>query len=140
MHPFLTPRNYLLVLATALVCAISYYFLVSLPAHNAALVQLERLKFEAEEKRKAAEQRAKEEKELAEARARESAQINTTAKENLLNICTLGANEVYWSFVKVNGKKDPFKPDTYTAPGWVFEEAAKRKKVELDECYRKYRQ
>ncbi|MDP4272641.1 MAG: hypothetical protein Q8909_21335, partial [Bacteroidota bacterium] len=39
-------RYYLLGLATVLVVAISYYFVIALPAHNAALLQIERDKFD----------------------------------------------------------------------------------------------
>ena len=144
VRALLTPKTLLLALATALVFAISYYFVVALPAHNAAALQLERLKFEAEQKRQL-------EKEAADARAREQAEMTAAMKEaaaaqaregreTLLRLCTEGADETYNRIVKLNGKENPLKPGVYTAPRWVFDDAAKRKQAELDQCYRLYRQ
>lgn len=123
-----SPRFFVYILAAILVGSIAHYFFISLPAHNAALLQLERERFEAEEQRKAAA-----------AAAEESERERAASNRRLLRICTEGAEDAYWDLIKLNGRETPGKPGNYTAPRWVWEHADKEKEAALDECYRTYK-
>ena len=124
-------RNYLLFLCTVLVFAVSYYFVIALPQHDRAKIELEREKFQAEQKEK-------EKKESAEKEAKNTASFDAIAREVELEGCINKADSNYWTYVKLNGQEVENKPGTYTALQRVWDSAAKTKKAELDECHRRY--
>ena len=116
-------RNYLLFLSTILVFAVSYYFVIALPQHNRSKIDLEREKFQTEQK----------EKESAQERAR----FNAIVKDVDLGQCIQTAEDNYWTYIKLNGQEVAGKSGTYTASQIIWDRAAKAKKAELDECHRK---
>ena len=120
----IAPKN-LLALSVGLVAlAVSYYYLVSLPASNR-----ERLQFEKDAAAAAkAERDSKEEEEAQSARDREVSFAS----------CSANADTDYWSYVKLNGKEIPGKRNAYTAPMFVWNMADKRKAEALAECHRQY--
>jgi hypothetical protein len=111
------------------VLAIGYYFLIELPRHNSALLDLERQKFEVAKKGRAE----------AEGRAKARAEQQDQEKQTKLEKCIDEADDVYWQHVKLNGQPVEDKPGTYTAPRWVWDDADKKKKTIIDACYKKYR-
>ncbi len=120
-----TIRNILVGLAALLVLSISYYFVVALPAYNQKLLEFAR------------------EKDHAERVAREAARINDEVKERvneqMSQQCSNVAEADYWEYIKLNGKPVPDKEhDLFAAPGYVWDQAAKRKAGALEECHRKY--
>jgi len=42
------------------------------------------------------------------------------------------------SIVKLNGQPVPDKAATWTAPRWVWDDAANKKKAKSDECFKRY--
>src|SRR5712692_9012217 len=118
----------LLVLCGLAVLAIGYYFLIELPRHNGALLDLERQKFEA----------ARKEKEVAEEeKTKARAEQQDQEKQTKLEHCIDDADDVYWQHVKLNGQPVEGKPGTYTAPRYVWDDAEKKKKAIIDSCYKK---
>jgi len=118
-------RSYLLGLVTILVLAISYYFIIALPAHNRAMLQFEREKYDTTQKEKemnqAAEIKEKEENEI------------------VLDNCIKSAEARYYDYIRLNGTEVHGKKGLYNAPLHILESASKTKKADLEECYRKYR-
>jgi hypothetical protein len=121
---FLVPKNILALSVGMVALAVSYYFLVSLPASNR-----ERLQFEKETAAAAkTEHDNKEEAALQAAHEREVS----------LETCSADADTTYWSYVKLNGKEIPGKAGTYSAPVFVWNTADKRKADALAECHRQF--
>ena len=104
--------------------AVSYYFLVSLPASNRERLQVER----------DAAASAKGERDTKEQAALQAAQDRDLS----LQTCIRDADTTYWSYVKLNGKEIPGKAGTYSAPAFVWDTADKRKGDALAECHRQY--
>jgi hypothetical protein len=115
-----TARNFLLLLATALVASISYYFLVALPANNKARLDFERQKYQDGQ----AERKAKEEAEKDAQARRWSETLN----------CQVEADKAYWNYVKLNGQPVPGKDGVWTAAQSIWNEASKRKAESYNEC------
>ena len=92
----ITPKNILALSVGIVAIAISYYFLVSLPASNR-----ERLQFE-----KDTAAAAKAERDSQEQVAAQAAQ----GREMSLQQCSDEAETTYWSYVRLNGKEIPGKP------------------------------
>lgn len=115
-HPrrFLTARNYVLLLATIIVVAVAYYFLVSLPAHNRAILALER------EKQAMA---------LGDDLARR-------ARRYSLETCIQEADRTYWEFVEMNGTKR--KNGSLWALNYIWDHARENKQLALEACDRNY--
>jgi hypothetical protein len=120
----IAPKN-LLGLSVGLVAvAVSYYYLVSLPASNR-----KRLQFEKDAAAAAKAERDSKEEEAAQA-ARD--------REMSFASCSADADTDYWSYVKLNGKEIPGKRGAYTAPVLVWNMADKRRAEALAECHRQY--
>jgi hypothetical protein len=118
------PKNVLALSVGIVAIAVSYYFLVSLPASNR-----ERLQFE-----KDTASAAKAERDSEEQAAAQAAQGRALS----LQQCSDEAETTYWSYVKLNGKEIPGKPGTYSAPMFVWNTADKRKADALAECHRQF--
>lgn len=57
------------------------------------------------------------------------------SRQTLLETCVnIDGDQVYWNYVKLNGKPVANKPGVYTAPQYVWNEAEKQKKEKVDEC------
>jgi len=122
----LTPTNILLSLAAVIVLSIAYYFVIALPQIKRDALDWEKQKYNQEVSiKKAEEQRIAEQK---------------AQNETMLNLCINGAEETYISYVKLNGSPVKNEPGVYRATTYVWNEAAKKKKAALDECYRQYSQ
>jgi hypothetical protein len=121
---FITPKNMLAFSAVLVALAISYYFLLSLPASNRERLQLEKDSAAA----------AKAERDSKEAAASQAAQD----RERSFQFCSAAADMAYSSYVQLNGKEVPGKPGTYSAPSFVWNTAEKRKADALAECHRQY--
>ncbi len=131
----LTPRNLLLCLCTLVAVAIAYYFAIALPRHNQARLEFDREKFRAQQEEKQKEQ---EDKREAQQEARSKAEIEAAGNEAALDSCIDDAEDEYWSYIKLNGEPVAGKPGVYTAPQYIWDDAAKRKKAALDACYKRY--
>jgi hypothetical protein len=51
--------------------------------------------------------------------------------ENCINV---ESDQKYWSYIELNGHPVSGKPGTYTAPGYVWDNAEKQKKDKVEEC------
>ncbi len=120
----ISTRVYLLLLATIVALSVAYYFAIALPATGRARLDFEKQKYAAEQKEKES---------LAEKNNQEH-ELNAS----LLQSCLDGAEDAYWTYVKLNGKAIPNKPGTYTAPLYVWDNAAKQKKDAIGECQLRY--
>jgi hypothetical protein len=120
----IAPRNLLAVAVGLVALAVSYYFVVSLPASNR-----ERLQFEKDSAAAAKAERDSKGEEVAQA---------TRDREMSFISCSADADTDYWSYVKLNGKEIPGKRGAYTAPTFVWNMADKRKLEALAECHRQY--
>jgi hypothetical protein len=118
---------------------VAYYFFIALPRHNAAILEIEREKLVATERERqakaAAEQKAHEE----EQKAHDEANMRAALNQRLFSICSDEAVESYWSYVKLNGQLVSGTSDTYSATQYVWNNAERRKKEQLDACYRRYK-
>jgi hypothetical protein len=121
---FITPKNILAVSVGIVALAVSYYFLVSLPASNRDQLQFEKDTATA----------ARAERDGKEAAALQAKQ----EREASFQACSAEADMAYWSYVKLNGKEIPGKPGAYTAATFVWSTADKRKADALSECHREY--
>ncbi|SRR6266496_142737 len=124
-----TARNLLLVLCTLVALAVAYYFAIALPRHNRDRLEFDREKFKAQQEEK---QREQEEKREAEQEARSKTEVEAAGNEAALDSCTDEAEDEYWSYVKLNGQPVTGKPGVYTAPQYIWDDAAKRKKAALE--------
>lgn len=112
----LTTRGVLVSFAAVLVLSIAYYFVIALPAHNRAVLDLREELRAAQEAKEAAEwQQAQEALVKKEAQAREKA----------LQLCIDVANDDHDAFIRLNGTE-------------VWEGAGKVRSEALDECYRRW--
>ena len=110
----------------AVCLAIAYYFAVALPDINRQRLDFEKMKFEEQQKEK-------KEKETSEALAK-------FQRDAALEECIESADDAYWSYIKLNdGKEVAGKPGVYTASKASWDEAARRKKAKLDECFSRFR-
>ena len=126
-----TPLGVLILFVAIISISISYYFVVALPSHNRALLELERQKFEAAQEVNSRELSDKTLKE-------ELAKIDADYRQTRLDNCIDEADKAYWSYVKLNGKPVPGKEGTYTAPMPIWDAAKNAKKDALDECHRQW--
>ena len=129
MKHLLTPKTYLLFLATLVALAASYYFIVALPAHNREMLQLEgeRSAEQAKLERHRAEQAGLERHRIDKHRLR--------AESERYIDCLVAAEKQYWKYVKLNGGQEEGK-GMFAAPRWVWKEARKVRQDALDECER----
>ena len=102
----------LLVIAAS----VAYYFVIALPRHNAAVLEIEREKLAATERERqakaGAEQKAREEEE----KAHDEANMRAALNQRLFSICSDEADESYWSYVKQNGETVSGKSNIPTVP------------------------
>lgn len=120
-----------LLLLTIAVASIAYYFVIALPRNNAAKLKFEQDKYTEEKS-------TRERRESAEEYEKASQKGEDEARKTILDICLNSADSNSEEFVLMNGgQKTP--QGTITAPGRIWDEAAKKKKTEKDECYRKYK-
>ena len=61
-------------------------------------------------------------------------QADRGRQEKLETCVEVDADEVYWNYIKLNGKPVAGKPGTYNAPQYVFDHAEKMKRDKVDEC------
>jgi uncharacterized protein HemX len=125
------PGGIVLLLVSVLALSIAYYFAISLPNHNRALLELEREKFMA----------AQEEKQMAgkeEALKELDTQIDAATREIQLHTCIDKAEAAYKTYVKLNGNEVPGKKGVYTAGRVIWDSAAKAKNEALEECHRQW--
>lgn len=120
----IAPKNLVALSAGLVALAVSYYFLVSLPASNRERFQFEKDKAEA----------AQMERDKKEEAAKQAVEDRRLAFQG----CESDATTTYWEYVKLNGKAAPGKPGIYTAPMFVWNTADKRKADALAECHRQY--
>jgi hypothetical protein len=126
-----TARTYLYLIATLPVLAVCYYLVFALPAYNRARLALEREKF-------VAAQQEKQQHLISEELAKVDAAAEKALREEKLSQCKDEVEEKYWEYIKLNGEPIPGKPGTYKATDEVWEVADRRKKADLEECYRRY--
>ena len=121
---WISARTYLLGLATLVALSISYYFAIALPKSQRARLEFDRQNYEAAQKEREAEEAKK--------------KADAGFKETMMRVCLSGANDEYWSWVKLNGTEVRGKPGTWSAPTHIWESAAKRKKDAIIECQLRY--
>src|SRR5579884_1059166 len=59
-------------------------------------------------------------------------------KDLMLGVCTQEAENRYSENLRLNGTPVPGKPGVVSAPMYIFDNAAKQKQADLDDCYRRY--
>jgi len=114
----LNVRNYVLLLATIMVAAVAYYFLFSLPAHNRAVLALERQKQALEQQNQTMESFRREQR-----------------RNSFMN-CAEEADSAFWQFIRMNAIKTT--RGTMRALPSVWDQARSDKQLALEECDRKY--
>lgn len=111
--------------------SIALYFAVLLPQHDRAKLQLEREKFEQQEK-------VRQEKEQADSeRQQEIEKAKDQAKTDLLD-CRATTERNYGKGLKLNGTLVPGKKDTYRGPTSLFDQLEKEQRAEDAACQRQY--
>src|SRR5580692_7492243 len=114
----------------ALLC-VALYFAVLLPLNDRAKLQLEREKFEQQEK-------VRQEKEQADSeRQQEIKDAKSQAQTDLLN-CRAVAEDTYNKGLELNGTPVPGKKGVYTGSASKFNELQKRQREEDAECQHQY--
>ncbi|MGA3136686.1 MAG: hypothetical protein ABSC88_11900 [Terracidiphilus sp.] len=76
-----------------------------------------------EEKQKALEDKQK---------AKEAA--DQERQDKLEECVKIDADDVYWTYIRLNGKPVANKPGTYTAPQYQWDQAEKQKRDKIEEC------
>lgn len=95
------------------------------------MLQLEREKFQATQDEKKL-------KEIDAEHREKTLQIDAEYSEKMLQDCLDAAEQDYWDYVKLNGTEVPSKKGVYRAPGYIWENARKKKKEAVDECHRRW--
>ncbi|GEM50149.1 hypothetical protein [Deinococcus cellulosilyticus] len=123
-HPALWVIAFLLVLVAGIV---GYHFLVTVPAQQQALIELEREKLKAQTDLELSKQKL-ERQDKEEARKRES------QKAQYLTACERKADNAYWNYVRINGREDPDQNGTYWAFQNVWDRASELKEETISQC------
>jgi len=110
----LNVRNYVLLLVTIMVVAVAYYFLVSLPAHNRAVLAMEQER----------------------QTATRLAQGDDLVRRGQLEMCMEQADSAYWRYGALNGTRR--RDGTIGAPTRVWDQARQNKHLAIEECDRRY--
>jgi hypothetical protein len=110
------------LLATVLTLSVSYYFAISLPAHNRAVLDFEREKYRTA-------QQEKKDKEAADKAVKDSA-------DQELEVCTWTADSSYQAMLKSNGT--PTGGGRFSIVTAVQTMIERQKTQALEECNREY--
>lgn len=140
-----SPRTYILLLSTVACLAITYYFVIALPRHNRAALELERERIEAAEVRERAEQeRQRNERQRREDEDRETKRVQEQARRDALlehqkqrEACDSDADAAYTAYVRRYGTWVEDEQIYHAAPS-VWDTAEKLRKTALAYCYKRY--
>jgi len=113
------------------ILAIAFYFAVALPLHDRAKLQLEREKFELEQKEKNAKEAA--ERAVREERAKARDDANTEYLD-----CLASSERQFNKDLELNGKPVPGKVGVYSGSNEMFGQFEKRQKERDDGCRKEY--
>jgi hypothetical protein len=124
-------KNAVTIAVIAALLSIAYYFAIALPHQDAAKLQLERDKFEQEEKLRQATEEANS------ARQQEIEKAKDQAETKLL-VCEASAESKYNRGLELNGTPVPGKKGVYNGSRALFDGLKKEQREENAACQRQY--